>query len=409
MKTMYRKYVLTLTILFIAVIFIISHSTNVFAQNMKIPVIVLFNKTLTNETMEWIQNNGGDITMNYTTINGFAGNLTQKEIILLKNNPNVISVESDAAVKILDNDSDAQIRANQVWKTMDEGQGVSVAVLDTGIDMMHTEFSGRIIECHNQIYKDHNTCNDLNGHGTHVAGIIGAVGINPEAKGVSPAIFFYVDQVLDSNGSGSISKIIAGIDWAIKHKVQIISMSLGTGPISTTQPNCDDSFHSLTRAIHKAVSDGIVVVAAAGNYAQSGVAAPACISDTIAVGAVDGQDRIASFSSIGSPMTDHGIVAPGVSIYSSVPTSFCPWCDPSGYTTLSGTSMAAPQVTGTIALLLEKDSHLSPSEIQQIIFTTACSNDTSPSCSIPAIPNSTYGFGRIDAFRAYNAIPSTNH
>ncbi len=213
---------------------------------------------------------------------------------------------------------------------------------------------------------------------------------------------------MDTNGGGSISKIIAGIDWAIKHKVQIISMSLGTGPISTTQPNCDDSFHSLTRAIHKAISDGIVVVAAAGNYAQSGIAAPACISDTIAVGAVDGQDRIASFSSIGNPMTDHGIVAPGVSIYSSVPTGFCPWCDPSGYTTLSGTSMAAPQVTGTVALLLEKDSHLSPSKIRQIIFTTACSSDTSPSCSIPAMPNPTYGFGRIDAFSAYNAIPS-NH
>jgi subtilisin family serine protease len=279
--------------------------------------------------------------------------------------------------------------------------------LDTGIDTTHPEFSGRILKCHSEITNT-NTCDDGFGHGTHVAGIVGAsdipVGSDPNAKGVAPSVSFYIDQVLDSSGSGTVDGVIAGIDWATTNNAKVISMSLGTSPLARSQPNCDGSITSLTTAINNAVAAGVTVVAAAGNSGSQGVGAPGCISSTIAVGAVDSIDTIASFSSIGGPLTDHGIVAPGVNIYSTVPTGSCQLCDPSGYLYLSGTSMATPHVAGTIALMLKANPGLSPATVRSTLFNTACTSTTSPSCPTGAIPNSVYGHGRVDALGAYNAV-----
>lgn len=366
--------------------------TSASAQSQKVPVIVLFKEKPTGNDVNAINSVGGEITRTYSIIPGFAVNIPQDRIQALKSNPNVLSVDPDVEVRAVDINADRQIRADLVWATptSDIGQGVPVAILDTGIDTGHPEFSGRIILCHNEIFTKSNTCNDKNGHGTHVAGIVGATGILNEAKGVAPGVSFYVDQVLNAAGSGSLSGIIAGIDWAVANHAKVISMSLGTSPLVTTESNCDGAYPTMTAAVNNAVSAGVTVVAAAGNSGTSGVGAPGCISSTIAVGAVDSSDNIASFSSQGGPLADHGIVAPGVSIYSTIP---------GGYGTMSGTSMATPVVSGTVALLVQANSSLTPSSLRNILFDSAYA---SPSWNQP-VPNATYGHGRVDAYAAYSA------
>jgi minor extracellular protease Epr len=358
-------------------------------------VIVLFKEKPPQEDVNWIKSTGGIITKNYTIIDGFAANLTAYEVKILKGNPRVAGVESDVKITALDIKGDRQIEADHVWTAGYTGKGIPVAILDTGIDVTHQEFSGRILKCHSEISKKSDTCNDQNGHGTHVAGIVGAAGVNMASKGVAPAVSLYIDQVLDSNGNGKLSDIVAGIDWSVKNGAKVISMSLGTTPISTLEPNCDASFQSLTKAIEKATISGISVVAAAGNYGNNGISAPACISYTIAVGAVDNTDTIAPFSSIGMPMKDHGIVAPGVNIYST-------WLS-NDYLSLNGTSMATPFVSGTIALMLNGNPNLSPTDIKNILFNTACNASTVHSCPTGLTPNEVYGHGRVDAYTAYIA------
>lgn len=379
-----------------ALIIITMLTITAFAQVQKVPVVILFKDKPKDEHVNLVKSNDGEITRTYNIINGFAANLPEDKVENLKRNPLVISVDQDVEVRATDINADTQIRANQVWAVGDIGQAVPVAILDTGIDNTHPEFSARILKCHNEIFLNPNTCKDNNGHGTHVAGIAGAAGVDINAKGVAPAVSLYIDQVLNSAGSGTLSGIIAGIDWSVANGAKVISMSLGTDPISTTEPNCDTAFPSFTSAVNNAVAAGVTVVAASGNEGTLGVDAPGCISSTIAVGAVDSTDTIASFSSQGGPMADHGIVAPGVNIFSS-------WKN-GGYNTISGTSMATPHVSGTIALMLQTNPALTPATIKSTLFNTACTGLTNPSCPTVAVPNTSYGHGRVDAFAAYSAV-----
>ena len=362
-----------------------------YGQVSKVPVIILFNEEISDKHIDKIKSNQGDIKKSWKIIDGLAVDLPSNMVDKLREDPSILSIDADVEVRALDLNADIQVRADQVWLAGNTGQGVPVAILDTGIDSTHPEFTGRIAKCHNE-FDGKNTCIDENNHGTHVAGILGASGVVPSAKGVAPQATFYIDKVLDKNGSGSISGIISGIDWAVANNAKIISMSLGTSPISTTSSNCDSAIPSLTTAVNNAVSAGVTVIAAAGNSGSAGVGAPACISGTIAVAAVDSADSIASFSSRGGPVADHGIAAPGVSIYSSLPGG--------GYGTLSGTSMATPVVSGTVALMLESNSSLTPAQIKSALFSTACTNTTNPSCPTGSVPNTSYGFGRVDALRA---------
>jgi len=327
---------------------------------------------------------------------GFSAEIPQDKLNELGNDSYVENMDPDIGVRVSDINADEQIGANKVWENGDAGNNIPVAILDTGIDITHPEFNGRIMACHSEFLKA-NSCEDDNGHGTHVAGILGSSGeIDINSKGVAPSSSLYIDKVLDADGSGSISKVIAGIDWAIQKHVKVISMSLGTSPIDTTEPNCDNEFHGLTKAINRAVKDGITVVAAAGNDGGAGVDAPACMGSVIAVGATDSMNVLAGFSSRGGPMADHGVVAPGMGIYST-------WLG-SGYQILSGTSMATPQVSGTISLMLSANPSLTPSEIKDILFNSTCNVASNSSCPTGNIPNQEYGYGRVDAFDAYNKV-----
>ncbi len=365
-----------------------------FAQSSKVPVVILFVQNASqSQEGEAVASVDGQITREFTIINGVAALVPPARIPELKKNPLVVSVDPDVEVKALDAAADKQIFADQVWPLGFTGTGVRLAILDTGIATTHPEFTGRIVACHTEVRRT-TTCEDDNGHGTHVAGIAGAQGVNAAAKGVAPSVQFMSDKVLDSSGSGSLSGVIAGIGWAVTNNAKIISMSLGTSPVDGggTLSNCDNVFPSLTTAVNNAVTAGGTVVAAAGNSGASGLGAPGCISSVIAVGAVDSTDTLAYFSSVGAAMTDHGIVAPGVDIFSTFLSG--------GYATLSGTSMATPMVSGTIALMLSKNLAQTPATIRNVLFSTA-------DCVAAPCPNNNVGHGRVNALRAVNAVPST--
>jgi subtilisin family serine protease len=363
------------------------------AQTSKTPVIILFVPNASQHDMrEVMASVNGEITHEFTIINGLAASVPPTRIQELKNHPLVVSVDKDAAVNAVDLTADQQISANQVWPLGFTGTGVRLAILDTGIATQHPEFAGRIVACHTEV-KMTTTCEDDNGHGTHVAGIAGAQGVDPSAKGVAPSVSLMSDKVLNSAGSGSLSGVVAGIDWAVTNHARIISMSLGTSPVDGggTQPNCDSVFPTLTHAINNAVAAGVAVVAAAGNSGTAGLGAPGCISSVIAAGAVDSSDQLASFSSVGAAMKDHGIAAPGVDIYSSFLNG--------GYAVLSGTSMATPMVSGTIALMLSKNPNQSPTTMRSVLFSTA-------DCVQTPCPNTDIGHGRVNALSAVNAVPA---
>jgi len=295
------------------------------------------------------------------------------------------AVSEDVEVYATDLGADTQIRANLVWPSY-TGSGRVVAVLDTGINYLHTELASSYVGGKDFVNNDTDPFDD-NGHGTHVAGIITADGVNANAKGAAPGAGILAGKVLDASGSGYISDIVAGIYWAADNpSVDVISMSLGTSRTFKSS-NCDSYIPDLTTAINYAVGKGKVVVVAAGNN-PGGVSNPGCISSTVVVGAVNSKDKIASFSGRGFSMKDHGVVAPGVSLFST-------WLSPN-YVYASGTSMATPLVSATIALMKQKNANLTVSQIKSILWTT--SKDLGSSGY-----DTTYGHGRVDAFAAVGA------
>lgn len=254
----------------------------------------------------------------------------------------------------------SRIKADLAWNKS-TGSAVKVAVIDTGIEKTHADLQGNlkggvlIIRSGKYARKSINDWSDDHGHGTHVAGTIGAVNNSIGVVGVAPQAYLYGVKVLDSTGSGYLSDIIGGLQWSIDNKMNVVNMSLGT--TSNVQ-----SFNDAVRAANEA---GITQVAAAGNsgpYSNS-VNYPARYPETIAVAASgidsDGKDYIADFSSRGSEID---ITAPGVSILSTSKGG--------GYTLLSGTSMAAPHVAGVVALLLQNDM-LAPAAVKTRLATTA--------------------------------------
>ena len=262
------------------------------------------------------------------------------------------------------------------------GAGAHVAVLDTGVDCGHQDFAGGCVYGPNfasvgQAFDDH-------GHGTHVAGIIGARANGVGTIGVAPESTIYAVKVLAANGSGSLSSVAAGIDWAVLNGIDVINMSLSATITS----------QALSDAVAAAHAAGVVVVSAAGNSGCCNtVGYPAKLPGSLAVGAVDANDVIASFSSTG-PEVD--VVAPGVAIRAPVPTGTCTLCDPSGYRLLNGTSMAAPHVAGVAALLVARGR--AAWEVRNLITNTARDLGT------PGFDN-TYGHGRVDALGAVNGDP----
>ncbi len=372
--------------------------TTVQANNVGGRKIVVFSHALNEAAKdELVARAGGAKLKNLDLIGARAVWLPSRAAVeKLKANPNVIRIDDDVIVKALvlreierfavkPQPSENlpwgidRIDAELAWSTT-VGANVKTGIIDTGIDLKHPDLIANIKGGYNAINPSRQP-NDDNGHGTHVAGIAAAVDNTIGVIGAGPQINLYSIKVLGASGSGYLSDVIEGIQWAIANGMQVINLSLGTS--SDIQ-----SFHD---AITAAKNAGIVVVAAAGNSGGA-VSYPAAYSEAIAVSATDKTNTIASWSSRG-PEID--LAAPGVGIYSTYKGQT--------YKTLSGTSMAAPHVAGSAALVLTQpvgtyDANLNgqwdPSEVQQKL------QDKAVDLGDLGFDN-LYGWGLVNA---YNAI-----
>ncbi|MEK9150569.1 MAG: S8 family serine peptidase [Patescibacteria group bacterium] len=280
-----------------------------------------------------------------------------------------------------------QIGADIVQASGNTGSGRKMVVLDTGYNYYHPELISSYLGGKDFVNGDNDPLDD-EGHGSHVSGIITADGIDPKAKGVAPDAQIIAGKVLDETGSGYFSDVVAAIYWAVDGPdgvygnaddfgADAINLSLGTS--KSYKGFCDNALPDLTNAIKYATEKNVTVVVAAGNSGKAGVSLPGCISYSTTAGAVNNSDKIASFSGRGSALD---IVAPGVSIYSTVLGS--------AYASWSGTSMATPMISGTVALIKYAHPTYLQSEIENKLFTTAKDLGISGK-------DKDYGWGRVRA------------
>jgi subtilisin len=279
------------------------------------------------------------------------------------------------------------IEAYSSWQ-ITQGTGARVMILDTGIDQNHPALSGNIEKGKNLLDKPAAQYEyfDEVGHGTHVAGtIVGHLQNDPKLGdiilGVAPESRLLIGRVCAVKIGCSVLSIIKGLDWAISEKVDVVNLSLGS-------PEDSELLHNAIRAAVNTA--GIVVVAASGNNGSDKLLFPAQYPETISVGAVDNELNRASFSQYGPSLN---IMAPGVGIFSSIPIS--------NYGGKDGTSMAAPHVSGAVALLKSLDKLVSPMQIKSLLVDSAS----------PISPNldNQYGMGILNTNAAINKLLMLNN
>ncbi|SNT50428.1 PA domain-containing protein [Actinacidiphila glaucinigra] len=289
-------------------------------------------------------------------------------------------------------DSTEQIGAPQVWQGGDTGQGVDVAVLDTGVDAGHADLADRIAS--RQSFVPYETTDDGAGHGTHVASIIAGTGAASDGKekGVAPGARLRIGKVLDDSGSGQTSWALEGMEWAaVEQQAKIINMSLGTGEVS-------DGTDPMSLAVDNlSARTGALFVIAAGNTGTPGsIGAPGAADSALTVGAVDSTDSLAPFSSQG-PRIDGAlkpeITAPGVNILAA--NSQFTGNGQGAYQSMSGTSMATPHVAGAAALLAAAHPELTGGQLKDLL--------ASSSRQTPAYDAFQAGSGRLDVAAAARA------
>ena len=323
--------------------------------------------------------------------------LTNAEIDALKNHKDVVSVEDDGTMYALQFGHTVegtpevlsetiptgvnQIKAPQGWGAS-QGLAIKVFILDTGIDSDHPDLVTNL-KAGQSFVPTESTTEDYHGHGTHCAGTVAAAINGLGVIGVAPYAYLHPVKVLSSTGSGNWSWLIAGIDWVMEKKgIRIISMSLGGTAPAAVKTICDG-----------AEADGILLIAAAGNSGpgDNTVLDPARYDSVVAVSAIDSSDVIASFSSRG-PQVE--LAAPGVNVLSSIPGG--------GNGFKSGTSMAAPHVSGAAAMAWGSHRTVNNRQIRRLLQVTAF-NLGAPG------RDGLYGFGRVDAQTAavwMGAIPA---
>lgn len=267
-----------------------------------------------------------------------------------------------------------RIDAERAWD-ITQGKGIKVAVADTGIDYKHPDlrqnFKGGA-----SFVPGETSLMDYNRHGTHVAGTIAAARNCLGVVGVAPSSYLYAVKVLSARGRGMFSYLIAGLEWCIKYKMDVVNMSLG-GPRAPT---------ALGRMCDIAYKRGLLLVAAAGNCRGGPVGYPAKYKSVIAVSAIDNRDRWAPFSCKGPEVE---LCAPGVNIYSTLPNN--------RYGNLNGTSMASPHVAGAAALAISSHRYAigsgPPTVIRRLLAYTA------DNLGVPG-RDEQFGFGVVDAEQA---------
>ena len=345
-----------------------------------------------------------------------GGPAAQQAAAILSELPGIVSVSSEHKVRAAYTPSDPSItlqwgldtvNAYEAWDITLGTHDVVVAVLDTGIDWNHPDIAANIwsdpsgyhgynFVDDNRIPMDDNVNSyDDEGtwqpgtytyHGTHVAGIIGAVTDNAHGiAGVAQARLMAV-KVMNDSGEGTDSMVASGIRWAVDPNndgdtsdgADIITMSLGVDGTSTI----------LSNAVNYASSHGVTMVAASGNSGTSYISYPAAYPCVIAVGAVDSSMNRATFSNFGN---DLDLMAPGVQVYSTQGGG-------DRYQSLSGTSTAAPFVAGVAAMMLSENPALTPVQIGNVLNSTAI--DRGPRTGY----DTTYGWGIVNAFAAVEEV-----
>ncbi len=310
---------------------------------------------------------GGTVKFEYRHIaQGFAVSLpaTVADAFLeaMNNNPNVDRVEVDRPISLsqitqssatwgLDRVDQRALPLSRSYTYVQTGAGVRAYVIDTGIRASHAEFSGRLAAGFSAISDGLGT-DDCNGHGTHVAGTIGGT-----TFGVAKQVTLVPVRVLDCNGSGTLSGVIAGVDWVAgqTHRPAVANMSLGAGASST-----------LDTVVAGLINQGVTTVVAAGNSNDDACKySPAREPLVITVAATGSNDARASFSNFGSCVD---VFAPGASITSAWITSN------TASNTISGTSMAAPHVAGHVVQILQANTGFTPDQIESLLLSNSTPN-----------------------------------
>jgi len=361
-------------------------------KDTKLRVII----SVTDEIENDIERLGGKILYKYSIIDAIAAEIPAGKIHNIANATSVSFVDMDATVQTFAQTIPwgiDRINAPDTW-SQSTGSDIQVAILDTGIDPKHNDLKQNIefgiSFDRGKISTNEKNWKDKNGHGTHVAGTVAALNNDFGVVGAAHSTGLYAVRVLSSSGSGFVSDIIAAIDWAVKgpdgangtdDDPEVISMSLGT--------KADvNSFH---QAVDNAYADGIVLVAAAGNSGDGNpnteeTLYPAAYDSVIAVGAIDINNNAPSWTNSGNYVE---LAAPGVSVLSTYRGN--------AYAYLSGTSMATPHVSGTIALMLAANPSLTPDQIRDNLIETA--TDLGPSGW-----DNIYGNGLVNAKEAVNSV-----
>ncbi|CUU10795.1 Peptidase inhibitor I9 [Candidatus Kryptobacter tengchongensis] len=289
------------------------------------------------------------------TIKGFSAEIPEDKLLALRNDPRIDYIEEDGIVYAFAQTLpwgvdriDADVSSTKAGDGTGSVTGVRVYIIDTGIQLNHpdlnvvggVDFTGK------------GTADDGNGHGTHVAGIVGAKDDNNYVVGVAPGVELFAVKVLGDDGSGSFSNVISGVDFVTQQKLNnpslpiVANMSLGARTGTT--------YNSLDNAVVNSIKAGVVYTIAAGNDgADAKNYSPAHVKEAITVGAYDESNKFATFSNWGSLLD---INAPGVRILSTYIGS--------STATLSGTSMAAPHVAGAAALYLSRNPSATPQQVR---------------------------------------------